>query len=60
MATQTPAELADLFASRRGLTDIERVDLAKDFVRNRGETGLLRRCDYFSVPSVAPETPLKA
>ena len=43
VATHKPAELADLFASARELTDTERADLAEDFVRIRGETGLLRR-----------------
>lgn len=43
VATHTPAELADLFASRRELTDSERADLAEDFLRIRGDTGLLRR-----------------
>ena len=37
------AELADLFASPRELTDSKRADRAADFLRVRGETGLLRR-----------------
>jgi hypothetical protein len=43
VAIHTPAELADLFASARELTDPERTDRAADFLRIRGETGLLRR-----------------
>jgi len=43
VAVHTPAELADLFASARELTAAERSDLAQDFQRIRGETGLLRR-----------------
>ena len=43
VAIHTPAELADLFASARELTDTERAVLAADFLRIRGETGLLRR-----------------
>jgi len=43
VGTHTPAELADLFASRRELTDVERASLAKDFLRIREETSLLRR-----------------
>jgi hypothetical protein len=43
VAIHTPAELADLFASTRELTDTERAVLAADFLRIRGETGLLRR-----------------
>lgn len=42
VATYTPAELADLFNSRRELTDTERAGLAEDFLRIRDETGLLR------------------
>jgi hypothetical protein len=43
VAIHTPAELADLLASARELTDTERAVLAADFLRIRGETGLLRR-----------------
>jgi hypothetical protein len=43
VAIQQPAELADLFASARELTDTERAVLAADFLRIRGETGLPRR-----------------
>jgi hypothetical protein len=43
VAIHTPAELADLFSSAQELTDTERAVLAADFLRIRGETGLLRR-----------------
>jgi len=43
VAIHTPAGLADLFASAQELTDNERAVLAADFLRIRGETGLLRR-----------------
>jgi hypothetical protein len=43
VAIHKPAELADLFASARELTDTQRAVLAADFLRIRGETGLLRR-----------------
>ena len=43
VAIHTPAELAELFSSARELTDTERAILAADFLRIRGETGLLRR-----------------
>jgi len=42
VAIHTPAELADLFQSRRELPDAERADFAKDFARIRDATGLLR------------------
>ena len=45
VAIHTPAELADLLASARELADTERAALAADFLRIRGETGLLRRWD---------------
>lgn len=43
VAAHSPDELADLFTSARALTDTERTNLAEDFVRICGETGLLRR-----------------
>jgi hypothetical protein len=43
VAIHTPAELADLLASARELTDTERAVLAADFLRIQDETGLLRR-----------------
>ncbi len=43
VATHTPAELADLFASRRALTDAERLSLDEDCLRIRRDTGLLRQ-----------------
>ena len=43
VAIHTQAELADLLASAQELTDTERAVLAADFLRIRGETGLLRR-----------------
>jgi hypothetical protein len=43
VAIHTPAELADLIASARELTNTERTVLAAEFLRIRGETGLLRR-----------------
>lgn len=43
VAIHSPAELAGLYASAQELTDAERADCAADFVRIRGETGLLRR-----------------
>jgi len=43
VAIHSPAELADLFASAQELTDTQRAVLAADFLRIRGETGLLRR-----------------
>jgi hypothetical protein len=43
VAIHTPAELADLFSSAQELTDTERAVFAADFLRIRGETGLLRR-----------------
>jgi hypothetical protein len=43
VAAHSPDELADLFTSARALTDTERANLAEDFVRICGETGLLRR-----------------
>jgi len=43
VALQSPAELADLFASARELTETERADLSEEFVRIRRDTGLLRR-----------------
>jgi len=42
VAIHTPAELADLFAFAQELTNTERAVLAADFLRIRGETGLLR------------------
>jgi hypothetical protein len=43
VAIYKPAELADLIASAQELTNTERAVLAADFLRIRGETGLLRR-----------------
>ncbi|MEA3278546.1 MAG: DUF3658 domain-containing protein, partial [Pseudomonadota bacterium] len=43
VATHYPAELAGFFTSARALKDTERADLAEDFERIRGQTGLLRR-----------------
>ena len=43
VAIHTPAELADLLASAREMTDTERAVLAADFLRIQDETGLLRR-----------------
>ncbi len=43
VAMHEPAELADLYASARELTDTERAVLAADLLRIRGEAGLLRR-----------------
>jgi hypothetical protein len=43
VAIHKPAELADLFASARELTDTERSDRAADFVRIRAESRFLRR-----------------
>jgi hypothetical protein len=43
VAIHTPAELTDLLASARELTDTERAVLAANFLRIQDETGLLRR-----------------
>jgi len=53
VAIHKPAELADLFASARELTDTERAVLAADFLRIRGETGLLRRWEEGRVLGVS-------
>jgi hypothetical protein len=53
VATHTPAELADLFASARELTDTDRAVLAADFLSIRGETGLLRRWEEGRILGVA-------
>jgi hypothetical protein len=53
VAIHTPAELADLFVSARELTDTERAVLAADFLRIRGETGLLRRWEEGRVLGVS-------
>jgi hypothetical protein len=55
VAIHTPAELADLFASARELTDTERAVLAADFLRIRGETGLLRRWEEGRILGVPTE-----
>ncbi len=43
VAIHSPEDLAVLFASRRGLTELERATLAEVFERVRDETGWLRR-----------------
>jgi hypothetical protein len=54
VAAHHPAELADLFASARALTDTERAALARDFPRLRDETGLLRRWEAGEIAGVPP------
>ena len=53
VAIHTPAELADLLASVQELTDTERAVLAADFLRIRGETGLLRRWEDGRIQGVS-------
>jgi len=45
VAFHRPAELAELYSTRRELTESERVILSEDFERIRDETGLLRRLE---------------
>lgn len=52
VTAHTPAGLAGLFGSRRAVTDSERVALSEDFVRIRGETGLLRRWEAGRITGV--------
>lgn len=52
VAVHAPAELAALHASARELTDAERAEFTEDFLRIRGETGLLRRWEEGHILSV--------
>lgn len=45
VALHMPAELAELYPTRRALTESERAILNEDFDRIRSETGLLRRLE---------------
>jgi hypothetical protein len=54
VAIYSPAELAELYASARELTDTERAALAGEFRRIRDETGLLRRWEKGRVTGISP------
>ena len=55
VAVHTPERLAELSGNARRLADLERADLADDFSRIRGETGLLRRWDAGRIVGIPPE-----
>jgi hypothetical protein len=55
VAVHTPAELAGLYATAQELTDTERAECAEDFVRIRGESGLLRRWEEGRIVGVSTD-----
>jgi hypothetical protein len=55
VAVHTPERLAELSGNAQRITDLERADLADDFSRIRGETGLLRRWDAGRIVGIPPE-----